>query len=95
MKKKGSIIICRCEDVTEEEILTAIRKGFRTLEEIKRITRCGMGHCQGRTCRRLISQLLVRETSQKIEKILIPTTRPPLKPITLEILGKQDIVDSS
>ncbi|HQB84187.1 MAG TPA: (2Fe-2S)-binding protein, partial [Candidatus Rifleibacterium sp.] len=44
-------IICRCQDVTEDEIIAAIRQGATTIDEIRRLVRAGMGSCQGRTCR--------------------------------------------
>lgn len=53
-----SVIICRCEDVTEEEVIQAIEQGARSLEDVKKITRAGMGYCQGKTCRRQIARLL-------------------------------------
>ncbi|MCK5596510.1 MAG: (2Fe-2S)-binding protein, partial [Candidatus Eisenbacteria sp.] len=46
------VIICRCEDVTYGEIVDVIDEGLTTTEEIKRVLRCGMGPCQGRTCSR-------------------------------------------
>ena len=51
-------ILCRCEDLTREDILKCIQDGYRTIDEIKRVTRAGMGPCQGRTCRMLIAQEL-------------------------------------
>ena len=48
-------ILCRCEDLTREDILKCIQDGYRTIDEIKRVTRAGMGPCQGRTCRMLIA----------------------------------------
>ena len=51
-------ILCRCEDLTRERILECIQEGCQTIDEIKRITRAGMGPCQGRTCRMLIAQEL-------------------------------------
>ena len=51
-------IVCRCEEVTREEIMEAIRQGDGSLDAIKRRTRAGMGFCQGRTCRRLIARIL-------------------------------------
>ncbi len=39
-------IICRCEDITWGEIRKQLDKGYTTLDEIKRITRAGMGPCQ-------------------------------------------------
>ena len=49
------IIICRCEDVTLSEVRELIQQGYTTLEEIKRVARCGMGPCQGKTCGPLIA----------------------------------------
>ncbi len=43
-------IVCRCEDVTWAEVLAAIAGGARTAREVRGLTRCGMGYCQGRTC---------------------------------------------
>ena len=71
------IFLCRCEEVTREEIEEAIRDGATTLSGIKKRTHAGMGLCQGRTCRRLISQLLQQKTSP--EQILPPTFRPPVR----------------
>lgn len=92
VKKRGYAkakpkIICRCEEVTEEEIIQIIRQGYHSLEEIKRILRCGMGHCQGRTCLNVIARLINRETGIPLEKIKPITPRPPLKPISLAILS--------
>jgi bacterioferritin-associated ferredoxin len=81
------IIICRCEDVTEKEILKAIRGGLCTLEEIKRFLRCTMGYCQGRNCTRLIVGLICKEKNISPEEVELPRLRPPLKPIELEILA--------
>ena len=43
-------VVCRCEQVTEAEILEAIRRGADTLDGIKHLTRAGMGRCQGGFC---------------------------------------------
>jgi len=56
-------IICRCETITEGEILDAIRRpcGARTLDGVKRRTRAGMGRCQGGFCSPRVVELLSRE----------------------------------
>ena len=51
-------ILCRCEDLTRETILDCSKAGYCTIDEIKRVTRAGMGPWQGRTCRMLIAQEL-------------------------------------
>ena len=80
-------IICRCEDLTLGEIRELIARGFHTIDEIKRISRAGMGQCQGRTCRMLIAAEIAKATGQSLEEIMMPTFRPPAKGIKLGILA--------
>jgi sarcosine oxidase, subunit alpha len=54
-------IVCRCERVTAGEIRALIRGGYRDMNELKAITRTGMGACGGRTCGSLISRLFREE----------------------------------
>ena len=79
------IIICRCEDVTYEQVKRAIKDGYTILEEIKRVLRCGMGPCQGRTCIRLIAQIIAKETETTLKRVQAPRTRPPVRPVPLGI----------
>ncbi|EYE87866.1 hypothetical protein Q428_11165 [Fervidicella metallireducens AeB] len=85
-------IICRCEEITLGEIRELIRKGYRSVDEIKRISRAGMGPCQGRTCRQLIMQEIARFEGKSLSELKMPTFRPPTKPIKMEILlgGEKD-----
>lgn len=85
-------IICRCEEITLGEIRELIRKGYRSVDEIKRISRAGMGPCQGRTCRQLIMQEIARFEGKNLSELKMPTFRPPTKPIKMEILlgGEKD-----
>ena len=80
-------IICRCEDITRKQVLDAIADGYRTIDEIKRVTRAGMGPCQGRTCRQLIAFELSRAYGVSMEEVLLPTFRPPVKPMSLGTLA--------
>lgn len=82
-------IICRCEDLTEEEITNLIKQGFITIDEIKRLSRAGMGHCQGRTCFRLIAQLISKHTGKSVGEVKYPLKRPPIKPVPFGILAKK------
>ncbi len=56
-------IVCRCEKVTEGEILAAIRSPLpaRTVDAVKRRVRAGMGRCQGGFCRPRVMEILSRE----------------------------------
>ncbi len=80
------MIICRCEDLTRSELLKYIHQGFTSLEELKRITRCGMGPCQGQTCQQLLIREIAAITGQSVEQITTMKVRPPLKPIKLGVL---------
>jgi bacterioferritin-associated ferredoxin len=77
------LIVCRCEEITEEEIIRAIREGAQSLEELKRHLRVGMGPCQGRTCGPLLIRLLCQELKARPEDFAEWRKRPPLKPVTL------------
>ena len=81
------IIICRCEDMTRQALLDVIAEGYETIDEIKRVTRAGMGPCQGRTCRQLIAGELSRIYGIPMEEVLMPTFSPPVRPISMGILA--------
>ncbi len=62
-------IVCRCERVTEAEIVAAIRRGHTTLDGIKYFTRAQMGRCQGGFCTYKILKILMRETGMSWDRI--------------------------
>jgi glycerol-3-phosphate dehydrogenase len=64
-------IICRCESVSEGEILDAIRRplGARSLDGVKRRVRAGMGRCQGGFCSPRVMDLLSRELGIPLEEV--------------------------
>ena len=64
-------IICRCEMVSEGEIIDAIRRpvGARSLDGVKRRTRAGMGRCQAGFCSPRTMEILARELKIPIERI--------------------------
>jgi len=80
-------IVCRCEDITYEDIINAIRAGYKTFEEIKRLYRCGMGICQGRTCMRIIAGIIAKETCKPPSEIFYCTQRPPVRPIPMGLFS--------
>lgn len=79
-------IVCRCEDLTLRDIREAIAEGAHTMDEIKRLTRCGMGPCQGKTCRQLLAAELARALKVPVANIALPTFRPTTKPVKLSLL---------
>jgi len=62
-------IICRCETVSEAEILEAIRRGARSVDAIKRRLRAGMGRCQGGFCSPRVIEILSRELNIPPEEV--------------------------
>lgn len=83
----NDMIICRCEEITKGTIKEAIRNGMQTLNGIKRITRAGMGLCQGQTCQRLVSQILAEELGLSLAEIEPTTARGPVRPLRLSALA--------
>ena len=62
-------IVCRCETVTEGEIIDAIHRPIvpRSIDGIKRRTRSGMGRCQGGFCTPTILEILAQELGVPME----------------------------
>jgi len=71
-------VVCRCEEVTEAEIVEAIRHGHTTLDGIKFYTRAQMGRCQGGFCTWRIINILMRETGCTYAEV---TKRGPATPV--------------
>ncbi len=79
-------VICRCERVTSGEIRALIHQGYRDLNEIKAITRAGMGACGSKTCKQLIHRLF-REENVSPNEIVDQTLRPVFIEVPLGILA--------
>jgi bacterioferritin-associated ferredoxin len=72
--------ICLCEDVTVEELRSAIRRGYVDIEDLKRITGIGTGPCQGKQCLHIFREILAEETGTRVESVPLTTLRPPSIP---------------
>jgi bacterioferritin-associated ferredoxin len=81
------LVICRCEEITRGEIKDAIRNGIQTLNGVKRITRAGMGLCQGQTCQQLVARILAEELGLSAADIDPTTARGPVRPLRLEVFA--------
>ena len=62
-------IVCRCEQVTEAEILEAIRRGADTIDAVKHLTRTGMGRCQGGFCRLQVINFLAESLGVSFSQV--------------------------
>ncbi|MBA1333938.1 MAG: hypothetical protein HPY66_0331 [Firmicutes bacterium] len=85
---QNKTIVCRCEDLTLEDIRELIKKGYKSVDEIKRISRCGMGPCQGRTCRDIVLSELAKAEGKDISELKMSTFRPPVKPVKLGLIER-------
>jgi len=62
-------IICRCETVSEAEVVAAIKNGAKTVDGIKFRTRAGMGRCQAGFCTHHVMRILARELGSPEETL--------------------------
>jgi glycerol-3-phosphate dehydrogenase len=64
-------IICRCEQVTETEIIDALHRNIaiKSIDAVKRRTRAGMGKCQSGFCRSRVKEIIARELHIPVEEV--------------------------
>lgn len=86
--KSDGVVVCRCMETTEQEIRQAIHHGAESFDAVKRVTRAGMGICQGRTCQHLIERLITQETDASTTDLPPLSVRPPLRPTKLSVIAK-------
>lgn len=67
-----AIMVCRCETVTEGDVVNAIHRPIsaHTVDMVKRRTRAGMGRCQGSHCREKVAEIIARELNIDISEVL-------------------------
>ena len=62
-------IVCRCETVTEGQVIEAIKRGARTVSAVKMMTRAGTGRCQGGFCCPRVAEILSRELNIPLDEV--------------------------
>jgi BFD-like [2Fe-2S] binding domain. len=87
MSGQEKVVICRCEEITLDEIRAWIDRGYDTFNELKRVLRVGMGPCQGRGCQDIILREISRMTGKPLDEVEAGTVRPPVKPIKVGLLA--------
>lgn len=81
-------LVCRCEDVTLRELKSAISDNCHSLAAVKKLTRAGMGRCQGRYCAMTLASVAADLGFEKADADSFFAPRPPCKPVTVrEIAG--------
>ncbi len=81
----GKIIVCRCEDVTLNDLTHAIAIGYASVEELKRYTGLGTGPCQGQEC--MVHAARACAAAGAPHGLAPFTARPPLGAVTLGSLA--------
>ena len=87
-------VVCRCEELTAGDIRRAAQAGRPGPNQIKSITRAGMGPCQGRQCGYTVAHILAKAQQRPVSAVGFYRIRPPLKPLTLGELASLDIEES-
>lgn len=83
----SDLIICRCEEVSLEDLTETANKYKCSARELKLRTRAGMGYCGGRTCRPAVDHVVSNLTNEAPTNQLPLKVQPPVRPITLNNLG--------
>ncbi len=86
---RDDTVLCRCEEVTQTDVRRAISLGADSADEVKAITRSGMGDCQGRVCAHLVAHCLARESGRPVAEVGLFRPRPPIFPIPIAALSRQ------
>ena len=84
----SKIILCRCESLTLAELEGMLESGVSSMQEIKKLSRCTMGPCQGRTCKDMIAKVIAAYLNKSVGELDIPISRAPIKPITLGLIAR-------
>lgn len=92
---KDETILCRCENVSVSDVRKAVGEGVSDVNEIKIVTRCGMGPCQGRMCGPALAEIVAAELDSSPERVGLLNVRPPLKPIPFGEIAGMELDDSS
>jgi hypothetical protein len=101
----GEPLLCICEEVSRAGFADAapprylgatadgqavLDPGGRHPDHVKRLTRAGMGPCQGRRCREQIAIALALEADGDLSRVPLASYRMPLRPVPLGVLGQQE-----
>jgi len=90
-----STVVCRCEEVTAGEIRQAVADGHGDSNQVKFLTRCGMGPCQGRQCAEAVAHIVAATTGHTKPEGGLYRTRPPVTPLTFGQLADLSLETSA
>jgi hypothetical protein len=85
---------CTSNKMAARDGKTLLEDGPLNPDQIKRLTRAGMGPCQGRRCREQIALLLAIDSGTGVENIPLASYRAPVRPLPLHLLADRAETDS-
>ena len=89
VKLSDEVVVCRCEGVTEKQIKKTIGSGANEIGAVKRLTRAGMGRCQGRYCGSRLAALCATANDRSLNEWGMFAPRFPLQPIPVAALASE------
>lgn len=93
-RPSGDTIVCRCEEVTAQQVRDSAAMGCEGPNQMKAFLRCGMGPCQGRLCGLTVTELIAEQRHSTPAEVAYFRLRPPVKPITLGELASLPIAEA-
>ncbi|TDQ35447.1 (2Fe-2S)-binding protein [Aureibacillus halotolerans] len=81
MTNQQALIVCRCENVTWDDLQQTAKEHHCSARELKLRTRAGMGHCGGRVCRSMINAISQEGHGPPSTLVF----RPPVRPIPFHL----------
>jgi|SRR5690625_1741554 len=85
-----STIVCKCEEVSISDIESAINMGAHTFDDVKKLTRCGMGFCQAKMCMNPVRNIISEKTKQPLNQLEPSRMRAPLSVIRMRALASKE-----
>ena len=79
--------ICKCMDVTRQEVRCSVGEGYDNVETLKRYTSMGMGPCQGKLCHEAVARLAAQDLGLSSADAVATTMRPPFSPVSFGVLA--------
>ena len=82
-------VICRCEEVTLKQLKASLADDTIQMKDFKRMTRMGMGSCEGRMCGPSTIEMMRHRLNASAEDIGCLKPRPSIKPVALGLLAAE------
>ena len=88
-KVRDDVLVCRCEGVSAGEVRAALSRHGADAGTAKRLTRIGMGRCQGRNCGALLTRLVAAADGATPQPYAFLAPRPAIKPVPLALVAAE------